>query len=284
MGETLDGKKVARAVRQAVKSEVSTLLREQGWVPGLATIMIGDDPASRLYLGAKEKACREVGIATFGCRLPSDTTTGEMLACIAHLNARPEVHGVLVQLPLPAHVDGQVLVEAIAPGKDVDGLHPLNQGRLLSGRGGLRPCTPRGVMRLLDEVRIRLDGKKALVVGRSALVGTPLALLLLARDATVTWCHSHTLDLEAEVRQADIVVAALGQPGAIKGRWIKRGAVVIDVGITRRADGTLCGDVEFAAAKERAAWITPVPGGVGPMTVAMLLVNTLEAAGRQRQG
>jgi methylenetetrahydrofolate dehydrogenase (NADP+)/methenyltetrahydrofolate cyclohydrolase len=218
---------------------------------------------------------------SFGYRLPATVPAAEVLALIAELNTRVEVHGILVQLPLPPHLEKAQLIESLAPEKDVDALHPLNQGRLLLGEEGLRPCTPLGVMRLLDESSVPLASKKAVVIGRSMLVGKPVTLMLLERHATVTCCHSYTADIGAEVRAADIVVAAVGQPEVIKGAWIKEGAVVIDVGISRLADGSLRGDVEFAVAQERAAFITPVPGGVGPMTVAMLLANTLKAAEKQ---
>lgn len=282
MGTILDGKVVAQVVRRSVKDGVARFLAQHGHAPGLATVLIGDDPVSRVYVGTKEKACREVGMQSSGYRLPATVPAAEALVLISALNTRAEVHGVLIQLPLPRHLEKERLIEALDPEKDVDALHPLNQGRILLGEEGLRPCTPLGVMRLLEESGLPLAGKKAVVVGRSTLVGKPVALMLLERHATVTCCHSHTADLASEVRAADVVVAAIGQPGVIKGDWIKEGAVVIDVGISRLADGALAGDVEFAAAKERAAFITPVPGGVGPMTVAMLLVNTLKAAEKQR--
>jgi methylenetetrahydrofolate dehydrogenase (NADP+)/methenyltetrahydrofolate cyclohydrolase len=281
MGMILDGKRVAQGVRDTVTEGVARFVARHGHAPGLATVLIGDDPVSRVYVGTKEKACREVGIQSFGYRLPATIAATEALGLIAKLNRRADVHGTLVQLPLPRHLEKAGLIEALTPEKDVDALHPLNQGRLLLGEDGLRPCTPLGVMRLLDESGMPTAGKKAVVIGRSILVGKPVVLLLLERHATVTCCHSHTADLAHEVREADIVVAAIGQPQAIKGDWIKEGAVVIDVGISRLADGSLKGDVEFAVAKERAAAITPVPGGVGPMTVAMLLANTLKAAERQ---
>ena len=283
MGMILDGKAVAQAVRQSVKDGVARFIRQHGHAPGLATVLIGDDPVSRVYVGTKEKACREVGMQSFGYRLPATVAAAEAFALITELNARTEVHGILVQLPLPEHLPKVRLIESLAPEKDVDALHPLNQGRLLLGEQGLRPCTPLGVMRLLDESGVSLVGKKAVVIGRSLLVGKPVTLMLLERHATVTCCHSFTADLASEVRNADVVVAALGQPETIKGAWIKEGAVIIDVGISRLADGSLRGDVEFAAARERAAFITPVPGGVGPMTVAMLLANTLKAAENRKK-
>jgi len=284
MGTVLNGKQFAQTLRRGLKDHIAHIRRRPGlqeWQPGLATILIGADPASRVYVGMKEKACREIGIASFGHNLPATISTDMVFALTAELNARPEVHGILLQLPLPGHLDAEALLEAIAPEKDVDGLHPVNQGRLLLGQDGPRPCTPLGVMHLIDQSGMDIEGKRAVVIGRSNLVGKPLALLLLERHATVTTCHSHTANLADQVRQADIVVAAMGQPEAIKGAWIKDGAIVIDVGITRVAEGSLRGDVEFAIAKERAAYISPVPGGVGPLTVAMLLANTVKAAEKQ---
>jgi methylenetetrahydrofolate dehydrogenase (NADP+)/methenyltetrahydrofolate cyclohydrolase len=279
VGQTIDGKNVAAAVRSEVRERVARLAA-RGVVPGLATVLVGDDPASHLYVGNKEKACQEVGIRSFGHRLPASIGQGELLALVRELSRRSDVHGILVQLPLPASLDPRQVLETLPPDKDVDGLHPVSQGRLLAGEAGLRPCTPLGVMRLLDETRVTLKGARAVVVGRSVLVGKPVALLLLERHATVTVCHSRTADLGAEVARADVVVAATGQAGLVRGAWIRPGAVVIDVGINRGPDGKLCGDVEFAAARERASFITPVPGGVGPMTVAMLLANTVSAAER----
>jgi methylenetetrahydrofolate dehydrogenase (NADP+)/methenyltetrahydrofolate cyclohydrolase len=281
VGETIDGKAVAAAVRREVRERVARLA-DAGVVPGLATILVGDDPASHVYVGNKEKACLEVGMRSFGHRLPATAKPEELLALIATLARNPDVHGILVQLPLPRQLDAQAVIAALPPEKDVDGLHPLNQGRLLAGQPGLRPCTPLGVMRLLDECGVALQGARAVVVGRSVLVGKPVALLLLERHATVTMCHSRTAALADEVARADVVVAATGRAGLVKGAWIKPGAVVIDVGMNRGPDGKLCGDVEFAAARERAGRITPVPGGVGPMTVAMLLANTVFAAERAR--
>jgi methylenetetrahydrofolate dehydrogenase (NADP+) / methenyltetrahydrofolate cyclohydrolase len=278
MSTVLDGKAVARAVRVEVARQVETLRRERGIVPGLAAVLVGDDPASRVYVGTKEKACAEVGMRSVGRRLPAATTTAELRDVVRDLNAQAEVHGILVQLPLPRHVEAEVVVQTIAPAKDVDGLTVTSQGRLLSGLPGLRPCTPLGIMRLIAEAGVSLEGTAAVVVGRSNLVGKPVALLLLERHATVTLCHSRTRDLAAVVRQADVVVAAVGRAELVRGDWIKPGALVIDVGMNRLASGALVGDVHFASARERAAWITPVPGGVGPMTVAMLLANTLEAA------
>ncbi len=278
MGEILDGKAVAERVRAEVGGRVAALA-ERGVVPGLATVLVGDDPASRVYVGSKEKGCAALGMRSFAHRIPADVTTAQLVALVEELNARPEVHGILVQLPLPAPIDEDAVIQAIAPAKDVDGLTVASQGRLLAGRPGLRPCTPLGIMRLIAETGVALCGAGAVVVGRSLLVGKPIALMLLERHATVTVCHSRTRDLSAVVRGADVVVAAVGRPELVRGAWIREGALVIDVGINRTADGRLVGDVEFAAARARAAWITPVPGGVGPMTVAMLLANTAAAAG-----
>ena len=279
MGQTLDGKAVAAAVRREVQDRVARL-KSAGLEPGLATILVGDDPASRVYVGNKERACGEAGIRSHGHRLAATTTQAELLALVGDLGRRADVHGILVQLPLPAHLDAQSVIESLPPAKDVDGLHPVNQGLLMAGQPGPRPCTPLGVMRLIDETGLTLPGRRAVVVGRSVLVGKPVALMLLERHATVTVCHSRTRDLAEEVGRADVVVAATGHPALVRGAWIRSGAVVIDVGINRGDDGKLCGDVEFAAAADRAAFITPVPGGVGPMTVAMLLANTVAAAER----
>jgi methylenetetrahydrofolate dehydrogenase (NADP+)/methenyltetrahydrofolate cyclohydrolase len=277
VGDTIDGKAVAAAVRAEVSTRVRRLA-ERGTTVGLATVLVGDDPASQVYVGHKQRACGEVGIRSFGHRLPATTTQGELLGLVRELGHDPAVHGILVQLPLPKGLDPGAVIEAIPPSKDVDGLHPVNQGRLVAGLPGPRSCTPLGVMRLLDAVGAELAGARAVVVGRSTLVGKPMAFLLLERHATVTMCHSRTRDLGAEIARADIVIAAVGHANLIRGAWIAPGAIVIDVGTNRGADGKLCGDVEFAVARERARAITPVPGGVGPMTVAMLLVNTVTAA------
>jgi methylenetetrahydrofolate dehydrogenase (NADP+) / methenyltetrahydrofolate cyclohydrolase len=279
VGRTIDGKAVAAAVRGEVRERVARLA-ERGTIPGLATILVGDDAASQVYVGSKERACREVGIESFGHRLPASTSQQDLLQLVGALGRDPRVHGILVQLPLPDGLDAQAVIEALPPVKDVDGLHPVSQGRLMAGQPGLRPCTPLGVMRLLDEVGVRLRGARAVVVGRSVLVGKPVSVLLLERHATVTMCHSRTADLAGEVGRADVLVAAAGREGLIRGEWVRPGAVVIDVGINRGPDGKVRGDVEFGPAVERASHITPVPGGVGPMTVAMLLANTVTAAER----
>jgi methylenetetrahydrofolate dehydrogenase (NADP+)/methenyltetrahydrofolate cyclohydrolase len=277
MGEILDGKSVAERVRAEVGRRVAALA-QRGVVPGLATVLVGDDPASAVYVGSKEKGCAALGMRSVGHRLPADVTTTQLVTLIEELNTRPEVHGILVQLPLPPQIDEDAVVQAIAPAKDVDGLTITSQGRLLTGRPGLRPCTPLGIMRLVAETGVDLRGAHAVVVGRSNLVGKPIALMLLEQHATVTLCHSRTRDLGAVVHGGDVVVAAVGRPELVRGDWIRDGALVIDVGINRTATGRLVGDVEFAPARAHAAWITPVPGGVGPMTVAMLLANTAAAA------
>jgi methylenetetrahydrofolate dehydrogenase (NADP+)/methenyltetrahydrofolate cyclohydrolase len=277
VGRTIDGKAVAAAVRGEVRERVERLSR-RGIVPGLATVLVGDDPASHLYVGSKERACREQGIESFGHRLAATTSQQELLGVVRSLGADRRVHGILVQLPLPAGLDPQAVIDAVPPEKDVDGLTAVSQGRLLAGVPGFRSCTPLGVMRLLDEVGVALRGARAVVVGRSLLVGKPVALLLLERHATVTMCHSRTADLAGEVARAEVLVAAVGHAGLIRGDWIRPGSVVIDVGVNRGSDGKVRGDVEFAPALERASHITPVPGGVGPMTVAMLLANTVSAA------
>jgi methylenetetrahydrofolate dehydrogenase (NADP+)/methenyltetrahydrofolate cyclohydrolase len=249
-------------------------------LPGLAVILLGADPASSIYVRNKRRACEAAGVLSISHDLPASTSQAELLALIDQLNEDPTVDGILVQAPLPAHINGETVVEAIKPDKDVDGFHPYNIGRLAVRLPTLRSCTPYGVMRLLETTGEALRGKHAVVVGASNHVGRPMALELLLAGCTVTVCHSATLDLAGHVAQGDIVVAAVGKPEMVKGAWIREGAMVVDIGINRLEDGRLAGDVEFAAAKERAGWITPVPGGVGPMTVATLLQNTLEAAAR----
>ena len=273
----LDGKAIAQTVRNEVRQQVADL-RAHGIIPGLAVIVVGDDPASHIYVRNKSRACQEVGIAVFDHSLPAQTTAAELKALLHQLNADPSVYGVLLQLPIPAGLPVGEILDQLDPMKDVDGLLEANVGRLWLGRPRFVPCTPLGVMRLLFEAAAQLRGARAVVIGRSILVGRPMAALLLAADATVTICHSRSLDLADRVAEADVVVAAIGKPEAIAGRFIKPGAVVIDVGINRLADGKLVGDVEFAVAVERAAAITPVPGGVGPLTIAYLLHNTVLAA------
>lgn len=279
----IDGKAVAARVRADVAAEVVEFRRDHGHVPGLATILVGDDPASAVYVGGKQKACAEVGMHGFSHPLPAGTPQAEVETLIERLNADPEVSGILLQLPVPDHLDGVHLTGLIDPFKDVDGLTPVSAGLLALGRLGLRPCTPSGVMILLEEAGAKVEGAEAVVVGRSNLFGKPMAQLLLEANATVTICHSRTRDLGEVCRRADILIAAVGRPEMVKADWVKPGATVIDVGINRTESG-LVGDVEFAAAAEVAGAITPVPGGVGPMTIACLLRNTLEAARLQLAG
>ena len=275
--EIIDGKAIAEAVRREVAAGVADWIAAGNEAPGLATVLVGDDPASAVYVGGKQKATHEVGMVGFDHRLPADTLQADVEALLADLNGDPRVSGILLQLPTPPQIDGGGLTALIDPGKDVDGLTPVSAGLLAKGRPGLRPCTPAGCMELLDRHGVELEGAEAVVVGRSDLVGKPLAQMLLARHATVTICHSRTRDLPDVCRRADVLVAAVGRPRMVRGDWIKPGATVIDVGINRTEAG-LVGDVDFEAAVERAARITPVPRGVGPMTIAMLLCNTLEAA------
>jgi methylenetetrahydrofolate dehydrogenase (NADP+)/methenyltetrahydrofolate cyclohydrolase len=278
--QTIDGSGIAAQVRAEVRDDVAAWVGAGNPQPGLATVLVGDDPASAIYVNGKQKACAEAGIAGFDRRLPADASHAEVERVLAELNADPAVSGILLQLPTPPQVDGPALTELIDPRKDVDGLTPISAGLLAKGRPGLRPCTPSGVMELLRRHDVALEGAEAVVVGRSDLVGKPVAALLLAANATVTICHSRTRDLAAVCRRADVLVAAVGRPRFVAGDWVKEGAAVIDVGINRTDEGVV-GDVDFAAAAERAALITPVPRGVGPMTIAMLLRNTLEAARAQ---
>ncbi|HEX2409888.1 MAG TPA: bifunctional methylenetetrahydrofolate dehydrogenase/methenyltetrahydrofolate cyclohydrolase FolD [Solirubrobacteraceae bacterium] len=275
--EIIDGKAIAQLVRAEVAAEVDEWVRAGNPRPGLATVLVGEDPASAVYVGGKQRASAEVGIEGFDHRLPADASNEQAERLLRELNEDPAVSGILLQLPTPPQVDGPALTEVIDPAKDVDGLTPISAGLLAKGRPGLRPCTPQGVMELLRRHDVELEGAEAVVVGRSDLVGKPLAALLLAANATVTTCHSRTRDLGEVCRRADVLVAAVGKPALVQGDWVKEGAVVIDVG-TNRTDAGLTGDVDFAAAGERARLITPVPGGVGPMTIAMLLRNTLQAA------
>ena len=274
----IDGKAVAREVQKQIKEEVEGLERRWGLVPGLAVVLVGDDPASHIYVRNKEKACKEVGIKSLEHVLPATISEKELLALVQQLNKDKNVHGILVQLPLPPHIRAEKVLETISPYKDIDGFHPMSQGMLMLGGDGFRPCTPMGIMRLLAAARCDPKGKNAVVVGRSTVVGKPVALMLLEKHATVTICHSRTVSLRDEVGRADILVVAIGKAGLVRGDWIKPGAVVIDVGVNRLPSGKLSGDVEFDTAKSRASAITPVPGGVGPMTICMLLYNTLKAA------
>ena len=274
----IDGKGVAAALRTALAARVAAFTARQGRAPGLAVLLVGSDAASQVYVRGKRRACEEVGMASFAHDLPADTTQADLLALVERLNADPAVDGILLQLPLPAHIHPDVVLERIDPAKDVDGFHPYNVGRLAQRLPGLRPCTPRGIVRLLEHYEIPIRGQHAVVVGASNIVGRPAALELLLAGATVTICHRFTRDLEAHVRQAELLVVAVGKPGLVPGDWVAPGATVIDVGINRLQDGSLRGDVDFDGASQRAGWITPVPGGVGAMTIAMLLENTLDAA------
>ncbi len=274
----LDGKRISRQLLERVGQRVSERVSAGLSPPGLAVVLVGDDPASAIYVRNKRRACARAGIRAIDYDLPASTRQEELVALIDKLNADPVVHGILVQSPLPDHMDEDALVDRIDPGKDVDGFHADNVGMLVLRRLGLRPCTPKGVMTLLGHTDQPVRGRDAVIVGVSNHVGRPLALELLIAGATVTCCHRFTQDLAGHIGRADIVVVAVGRPGLVKGEWIKPGAVVIDVGINRLDNGKLVGDVEFDAAAERASWITPVPGGVGPMTVATLIENTLEAA------
>ena len=274
----IDGAAVAASLRARLAKKVAAL----PYRPGLTVVLVGEDPASAVYVRAKDKAANAAGIAAQTIRLPASTTQDDLLARIAQLNAYGAVDGILVQLPLPAHIDTQAVVEAVDPAKDVDGFHPVNVGRLASGRPAMVPCTPLGVMRLLSQASIPLEGARALIAGRSSIVGRPMVSLLLAANATVTVAHSRTRDLAGECRRASVIVAAVGRPELIRGDWIAPGATVIDVGVNRLANGKLVGDVAFSEAAQVAGAITPVPGGVGPMTIACLLENTVTAAERRR--
>ncbi len=274
----IDGKAIAAEQLADVKRRIDARLGAGKRAPGLAVVLVGQDPASQVYVRNKRRACTTTGIASFAYDLPAETRQDELFALIDRLNEDARVDGILVQVPLPAHIDPETVVERIHPDKDVDGFHPYNIGRLMLRMPVLHPCTPRGVMTLLAHTGVALAGLHAVVVGASNTVGRPMALELLLAGCTVTICHSRTRDIALHIRQADIVVAAVGRPALVQGAWIKPGAIVIDIGINRQPDGSLAGDVEFAPARERAAWITPVPGGVGPMTVATLMQNTLDAS------
>jgi methylenetetrahydrofolate dehydrogenase (NADP+)/methenyltetrahydrofolate cyclohydrolase len=275
--QLIDGNALARKVRAEVAGRTQAL-KARGIQPHLSIILVGDDPASQVYTKHKVNDSTETGLSATLERYPADMTEAELLARIHALNADPKVHGILVQLPLPKHMDSQKVIETISPAKDVDGFHVASAGALMVGRPGFRPCTPYGCMKMLESIGYDLKGKNAVVIGRSNIVGKPIALMLLAQDATVTVCHSRTKDLKAHTLTADVIVAAVGKRNVLTADMVKPGAVVIDVGMNRNDEGKLCGDVDFDGVKEVAGWITPVPGGVGPMTRAMLLVNTIEAA------
>ncbi|MBZ0333830.1 bifunctional methylenetetrahydrofolate dehydrogenase/methenyltetrahydrofolate cyclohydrolase FolD [Marinobacter sp. AL4B] len=274
----IKGKEIAAQVRQQVAVGVEARKQKGLRAPGLAVILVGSDPASQVYVGNKRKACDQAGIMSLSYDLPEDTSQGALEALVDELNENPAIDGILVQLPLPSHLDADPILVKIRPDKDVDGFHPFNIGRLMQRKPTLRPCTPAGVITLLDFIGTPYKGQHAVIVGASNIVGRPMSMELLLKGATATVCHRFTDNLEKFVGEADILIAAVGKPGIIKGEWVKPGATVIDVGINRMEDGSLCGDVDFKAASERAAYITPVPGGVGPMTIAKLLENTLYAA------
>lgn len=277
MAQILSGKVVSQRIKDELKDEVKAL-NDKGIFPGLAVIIVGDDPASRVYVNSKKKACEEIGVYSREYALPQETTEAELLALIDELNVDKKINGILVQLPLPKHINEETIINAISPKKDVDAFHPVNVGKIMIGNYDFLPCTPAGVMELIAESGIDVSGKECVVVGRSNIVGKPQAMLLLHKNGTVTICHSRTKDLKAKTKEADILVAAVGIPNFITGDMIKEGAVVIDVGINRIAEKKLVGDVEFESAEKVASAITPVPGGVGPMTIAMLMKNTVKAA------
>ncbi|SOC58185.1 methenyltetrahydrofolate cyclohydrolase /5,10-methylenetetrahydrofolate dehydrogenase (NADP+) [Chromohalobacter canadensis] len=276
--QLIDGKAIAANVREQVSRQVQVRRHDVKRVPGLAVVLVGEDPASEVYVRNKHRACDQAGLHSVQHQLPATTTQAELEALVDSLNADADIDGILVQLPLPEHLDERPILERIRPDKDVDGFHPYNLGRLAQRLPVLRPCTPKGIMTLMQESGIQARGLDAVIVGASNIVGRPMAMELMLAGSTTTVCHRFTRDLESHVRRADLLIVAVGKPGLVKGEWVKEGAVVIDVGINRQADGKLAGDVEFAPAAERASFITPVPGGVGPMTVASLLENTLHAA------
>ncbi len=278
--QLIDGKALAQQVRDGLAQQSAELLAKKGIVPGLATILVGDDPASHVYVKNKQKACEMAGIYVDDHKLPASTSQTELLALIEKKNADPKIHGILVQLPLPKHIDSKVILEAVSPLKDADGFHPYNFGRLVEGHPVFEACTPKGVIKMIESAGVSIEGKRAVVVGRSNIVGKPLALMLLQRNATVTICHSKTKDLPAVCREADLLLVAIGKAKFVTADMVREGAMVIDVGTNKTPEGKLCGDVDFEPVRQKAGWISPVPGGVGPMTIAMLLENTVESAKR----
>jgi len=282
MSKLIDGKTISRAIRGELKKQVAEL-KEQGIIPGLAVILVGEDPASQTYVRSKERMCERIGINSIKINYDTDVTEEELLAKIAELNADSAVHGILVQLPLPQHIDSDAVIHAIAADKDVDGFHPLNIGQMFLNEPGFWSCTPHGVIELLDRSGIEIEGQHAVIVGASNIVGKPMATMLLNREATITVCHIKTKDLAFHTRQADIIVVAVGRPNLITADMVKEGAVVIDVGINRLPDGRLVGDVDFENVSQKTSFITPVPGGVGPMTIIMLMKNTIQSAIRHAQ-
>ncbi len=278
--QLIDGKALALSIRERIGKDVVDLHARSGIRPGLATFLVGEDPASAVYVRNKQKACDTAGIVVDDHKLSATTSQDELLALIHRANEDPRIHGILVQLPLPKQIDSAAILQAVSPRKDADGFHPYNMGQLVQGQPTFVPCTPHGVIKMIESTGVPIEGKRAVIVGRSNIVGKPAALLLMHRNATVTVCHSRTRDLAEVCRSAEILVVAIGRPKFVTGEMVGPGAVVIDVGVNRLQDGTLTGDVDFGPARERAAWISPVPGGVGPMTIAMLLDNTLESAKR----
>jgi methylenetetrahydrofolate dehydrogenase (NADP+)/methenyltetrahydrofolate cyclohydrolase len=276
----IDGKALALQVRERLATESAAVLAKTGMRPGLATILVGDDPASHLYVKSKQKACDAAGIHIDDHKLPTNTTQAELLALIEKENADPKIHGILIQLPLPKHIDSKVVLEAVSPDKDADGFHPYNFGRLVEGHPVFEACTPKGVIKMIESTGVSIEGKRAVVLGRSNIVGKPLALMLLQRHATVTICHSKTKDLPGVCREAELLLVAIGKAKFVTADMVRDGAVVIDVGTNRLPNGKVVGDVDFEPVSQKAAWISPVPGGVGPMTIAMLLDNTVESAKR----
>ena len=278
MAQIISGKVVSAQVREELKAQTQEMIEKYGVRPGLAVIIVGDDPASKVYVNNKEKGCAEVGYYSEVYRLPAETTQEELLALVDKLNRDDKIHGILCQLPLPKHLDENAVILAIDPEKDVDAFHPVNVGRIMIGDYKFLPCTPAGVMKLIESTGVDITGKECVVIGRSNIVGKPQAMLLLHKNATVTICHSRTKDLASVTRRADILVVAIGKADFVTGDMVKDGAIVIDVGMNRRADGKLTGDVDFASVEPKASYITPVPGGVGPMTISMLLTNTMTSA------
>ena len=276
----IDGKALAQQVREGLAKESAAVLAKTGMKPGLATILVGDDPASHLYVKSKQKACDAAGIYIDDSKLPANTTQADLLSLIAQKNADPKIHGILVQLPLPKHIDSKVVLDAVSAQKDADGFHPYNFGRLVEGSPIFEACTPKGVIKMIESTGVSIEGKRAVVLGRSNIVGKPLALMLLHRNATVTICHSKTKDLPAVCREAELLLVAIGKAKFVTADMVREGAVVIDVGTNRLPDGKVVGDVDFESVSQKAGWISPVPGGVGPMTIAMLLDNTVESAKR----
>ncbi|MGC9976445.1 MAG: bifunctional methylenetetrahydrofolate dehydrogenase/methenyltetrahydrofolate cyclohydrolase FolD, partial [Syntrophales bacterium] len=281
MAVIIDGKKIAQDIINEMKAQSQQLKERAGTIPGLAVILVGNDPSSKIYIRNKENACKTAAFFSREFKLSQDTSAKEILAIIRELNGDAKIHGILVQLPLPKHIDPNTIIEAIDPRKDVDGFHPYNLGRLFTGNPYHMACTPKGILELMDRSAIPIEGKRAVIVGRSNIVGKPVALMLLNRHATVTVCHTKTQDLSLVTRQAEILIAAAGKPEMIRANMVGEGAAIIDVGINKMDDGRLVGDVAFSEVFEKASYITPVPGGVGPMTIAMLLVNTLNAASGQ---